>query len=227
MKLLGLAGLLALAACDSVAMPDPRSADPYERYLGALQISDERDIADVRYLYSMMDDPDPLARDGAVLALGEIPVDEHVGLLKEALTAGTGPYAANTTIVRSDACRSLARLGGRDAISALLRALEWDEAADVRRTAALALASLPIGRAELPVLIKAVGDPSAGVSFCAVRTLEGVTGIRNIGRNRAGWQSWYDRTSKPVPPPKPSPSPKASPSPKPSPAPSPGPGDKR
>ena len=107
-RLLSAAAILAASAGCSFVDENPRSADPYERYLGALRLVEEGDPVEMRYLFSMLRDPNPLALDGAVIAIGEMGEPEHAGDLAAVLTPGPDRKEATTPMVRSDACRALA-----------------------------------------------------------------------------------------------------------------------
>lgn len=209
---------LAVAGCSSAPKPDPKSMEPYERYLGALELSRSGDPVDERELVRLLDDPDPLARDGAVVALGRLAKPEHVPLLIDALfekveeefacrthpeIVGKVPGACricgaelqrreatrNTTLVRADACRALAGLRDPRAARPMLSVLSGDTSLEVRRVAALALEAFADQRPVLEGLVEAVGDPHVPVAHNAWLTLRKLSGV-DLPRNADAWRSW-------------------------------------
>ncbi len=71
------------AGCATGPKPDPQGLDPYARYLGAVELAKTGDPVDAREIVRMLEDADELARDGAVVALGQLRRPEHVPALIE------------------------------------------------------------------------------------------------------------------------------------------------
>jgi HEAT repeat protein len=184
--------LLLLAACGSQEMAGWRSADPYERYLGALALSERRDAVDVNRAVTQLRDLEPLARDGAIVALGEIGDPEHAAAVAAALV----PSAVNTEVVRADAVLALCRMKGEVAQAAVIKALAEDASMHVRRTAAHAVASFGPERPVLAALVAAMSDPRAPVAYAARKSLGAVANDPALPQDAAGCKAWLDRQPK-------------------------------
>ncbi len=105
------------------------------------------------------------ARYGAVIALGNVGSSAAIPALTRAL-------ADHHTAVRVEAARALAKVGGTDAVAALLVALEGDEESIVRREAAAALRQLWVkGLGVTKAFRLALADPSWEVRAEAARAL--------------------------------------------------------
>ncbi len=216
-KLSSIIALLAVG-CGGSATPNCKSGDPYERYLGAVTLGSTGDKNDAYQACRLIQDPDPLARDGAVIAMGEIgdpgnvprvaatlklscPV--HPELLADVpgicAKCGKRPLeraVPNNAMVRTDAVRALARLGGGEAQASVLVALAKDESVDVRRTAAHVAAKFGSNRAVLEALVEAMGDPSAGVVYAAHGALVALTKQDKTAREKLAWRAWLDAQPK-------------------------------
>ncbi len=194
--------VLAAAGCSS-AVADRRSSDPYERYLGALAMGAMRDPIDVNRLLGQLKDPDPLARSGAVVALGEIGDPAHASAVVETMAAAVPKDlkpeerepAANVH-VRLDAVIALSRMGGEVAQAAVLQAARKDVSADVRRAAVLATPKFGERREVLAALVDALGDPSAGVVFGAYRLLMQISHRSDLPRAKEPWRAWLETLPK-------------------------------
>jgi HEAT repeat protein len=205
------------AGCSASADANPRSANPYERYLGAVALGVSRDAIDERRVIRQLSDLDPLARTGAIVALGDIGKRENVraiaALLQfacrdhaEVISAGPGACGRcqkpleratpNLAFVRTDAVRTLARLGGDEAQAAVLAALAKDEAIEVRRTAAHVASAFGAERPVLEALVAAMADPSAGVAYASHRSLAALSKREDLPRDAASWRTWLDSQPK-------------------------------
>lgn len=178
----------ALAGCGTQAMPNVRSADPYERYLGGVAVGEHGDPADVRLLDRLMADPHPLARDGGVLGMSLSGAPDAAARIARVLDASD---PSNTPMVRSGACRVLGELGGDEARDALLKALGSDPSHDVRRTAVHALTRWGNEAAVRDALIAALADPRTGVAHAAWESLMDATGRRDLPRSMAAWREAF------------------------------------
>ena len=186
MKFAAVAVLLALAACSGQDSASWRSSDPYERYLGALELSERRDPVDVNRTVRQLRDLDPLARDGAIVALGEIGDPAHVA----AVAATLVPSPVNTEILRADAVVALCRMKGEEARAAVLKALAEDASMHVRRTAAHAVAAFGGERPVLEALVAAMSDARVPVSYAAHQSLVVVTQDPTLPRDAARCKAW-------------------------------------
>src|SRR5262245_8648471 len=97
--------LLALVwvspGCSSGPVPNLKRGDPYERYLGALEISDSSDPADRKTLEGLLKDSDPLTRIGAIVAISQARTPDSLKLV-------TAMLADPDTGVRTEAVRAVA-----------------------------------------------------------------------------------------------------------------------
>lgn len=167
---------LLLAACGGPAA-DVHSPDPYERFLGALELEGRRDATAVADLVRMLEDPHYLVAAGAVTTLGMSGRPEFLQHVAP-MTLHKHP------LVRRDACEAIARLGNPAGLPFLLKALE-DPDGLVRRGALKSLAAfrgLPEARQGL---LKGLKDPEPGVAYTAHETLQAVTGRLDVPRE--GW----------------------------------------
>jgi len=178
MKRLLLVLAATLASCGSSPSPDLSSGDPYERYLGALEAASSNDPAEMKKAESLLRDPDPLARTGAVVAIGLSRRQESMALLAPMLS---DPDPG----VRSEAIRAVAALKNPASIPPLAAILASDGAVESKRTAAIALGSFPDSPEVRSALLAAMGDREAGVAYNAYRSLVRVTGREDLPRARA------------------------------------------
>jgi HEAT repeat protein len=70
-------------------------------------------------------------------------------------------------------------------VDPLIQLLAGDPAPETRRVTALALGNFPDAPAIREALLRAFGDPEAGVAFNAFRSLVRVTGKPTLPRDRA------------------------------------------
>ncbi|MBI2932672.1 MAG: HEAT repeat domain-containing protein [Planctomycetes bacterium] len=184
--------MFVVAACSNGPTANTKSLDAYERYLGALELAEGGDPIDARDLLGLLADPDPLARDGAVVALGLLGDSQHtsavINMLYERVEADG--QVRNTPLVRADACRTLARLRDERAVPALLNVLKGDTDEGVRRTAALALESFADRPGVVEALVDAMGDSGVSVAHDAHGVLARVSGRDDLPRDPAAWREW-------------------------------------
>ncbi len=160
--------LLLLVSCSSGPEPDVKSPYAYGRYLGALQLSEKSGSNSVREILGLLEDPDYLARSGAVVALGRMRDPGFAQHLIPYLSLEKEPSG----LVRSDVCLSLKRLGNPDAVEPLLDTLRLDEDPVVRREAARAVADFGVDSRIILGLVRALLDPDASVSWLAEVSLD-------------------------------------------------------
>lgn len=181
-------GAALLPGCSGGPEANLSSPEPYERYLAALELTAGRP-EDVKILQKLLEDPDPLARCGAVVAFGRIGRAEHSPLVVEMLfeKVEKDGQVRNTPLVRAEACRTLARIGDPKSLAPLGGVLRGDTSVEVRRTAALALERFMPAAGE--ALVAAVGDRDASVAHSAHAVLCRVSG-RDFPREVKPWQDW-------------------------------------
>ncbi|MBI2900760.1 MAG: HEAT repeat domain-containing protein [Planctomycetes bacterium] len=178
--------LLLLAACSSGPEPDVKSPYPYGRYLGALKLAEHPNASNVRTLVAMLEDPDHLARSGAVVALAQIGRPEFA----QHLIPRLDPKTETSAMVRGDVCLALARLKNPAAIDPLLAALQSDPESVVRREAGKTLPAFGKKPAILRGLSAAVADPDVGVAWRAHVSLQELTGAKAVAMTREAWDAW-------------------------------------
>lgn len=174
------AALLALLSACSGPEPNPRSSDPYERYLGAKEMAGNG-ASNVPEIVKLLEDPHYLAVLGALEALGEIGDKDFLPTVAPLLKHGH-------PLVRAQACATLAGIMNPDGIPALAETLAKDADASVRRSAAKALASFGPRPDVLAPLVEAVADKDASVSLMAHEKLEELTGKTDLPRSKSAWQ---------------------------------------
>lgn len=178
--------LLLLTACSSGPDPDVKSPYPYGRYLGALKLADHPTADNVRILVGLLDDPEYLARSGAVVAISRIGKPEFAQHLIPRLDAQKEPAA----MVRSDVCRALAVLRNPDGVAPLLATLQSDPEGAVRREAAKSLLGFGKKAEIVEGLAKAVGDSDVAVAWRAHVSLQTLTGTKTIAMTREAWEAY-------------------------------------
>lgn len=189
-----LAALL-LAAC-SGPEPNVRSADPYERYLGAKELAGNGAAEGrMREIVALLEDKHPLAVLGALEALaaiGEPNALQHLPPLVK------HPHS----LVRGQVCATVAALKNPDGIALVLEAYKGsvarrqepskeasrDGEALVAREAVKALAAFGPRPEVLRALAEDVGDKDASVSFMAHEKLQELTGRKDVPRSKAAWE---------------------------------------
>jgi len=179
-RTISLASLLFLAACSSAPVPNLDSKDPYERYLGALEASEESDAESLKRIEALLKDPDPLARTGAVVAL-----TKRQPRPPGALAQLIGMLGDADSSVRIEAIRSLADFKEPSSVEPIVKVLAFDAAVEARRVAALELGVFPDSPSLRTALLEAFSDPAAGVAYNAHRSLVRLTGRKDLPRARA------------------------------------------
>ncbi|MBI4563156.1 MAG: HEAT repeat domain-containing protein [Planctomycetes bacterium] len=190
MRILCFAAALAAVGCRASPTPNVRSGDAYERYLGAIEAVRMRDPIAVSRLEMLLRDPDPLARTGAVVAVG-LSGTSRASALVQPMLSDPDPG------VRIESCRVLAACGDRGAMETMLKLLSGDERLEVRRTAALALSAFGDGARLRAGLTAALADSSAAVAYNAHESLRLILERDDVPRQRTACEEWL----KSVPPP--------------------------
>lgn len=178
--------LLALAACSSGPDPDVNSPHPYGRYLGALELAEHPDPKNVQKIVSMLDDPEPLVRSGAVVSLSQIGKPEYVQHLTPRLDVAVEASA----MVRSDVCIALGRIKNPASVAPLLNTLAADPEPVVRREAAKALVAFGKKPDLLQGLVKAVSDPDVSVAWRAHVSLQELTNAKGVAMTEEAWTAY-------------------------------------
>lgn len=195
-------------ACVSSVSPDPNGAEPYARYLGALDLAARGDDKGVLRL---LEDPHPLVRSGAITALVQLGKAEYLPQLIDMTyeTVLPGEDASrNDPQVRSDACRALAALRDPRGVPPLIGALR-DGAVEVRRTAALSLEPFAERQDVLEALVNALPrrlasgerpaaneETSAAVQHNAHVVLCRAANRADLPRERDPWLEWLKQRPK-------------------------------
>jgi HEAT repeat protein len=169
---------LLLAAC-SGPEANVNSPDPYERFLGVIEMEGRRDAAGVTELVRRLEDPHYLVVAGAVTTLAELREKnflQHVA----PLTKHAHP------LVRRRACEGLGLIAHPEGLPFLIKALE-DVDPQVRRGAIMGLAAFGDGPDVRRGLLAAMGDKDPGVALLAHETLRELTGKRDVPRSKDAW----------------------------------------
>ncbi len=150
------------------------ATDPAHRVRAAEALGRRRDTTAVEPLIARLSDPEPAVRAAAAASLGKIGDRLAVGPIAH-LTRDPSLADASTTselgrsglLVCDAASAALGALGGAEAETALLEALESDSA-DVRMPAAGALTTCAHNRRTLDVIARLLNDPSPAVICAAI-----------------------------------------------------------
>ena len=177
-RVIGLLVLFTLASCSSGPVPNVKSKDPYERYLGALEASYSSEEEDMKTLAELAKDPDPLTRIGAIIALAHAKPKGSLELI-------TGMLRDPDPTVRAEAVRGIARYHDPSSVAPLSVVLADDVTMEVRRTAAREMGLYPDSPAVRKALLDAMSDTKVEVSFNAHRSLVRLTGKLNLPRERS------------------------------------------
>jgi HEAT repeat protein len=170
--------LLLLAACGGPEA-NPKSQDPYERFLGVRELVGRNDAQAMTELVSLLDDQHYLVVVGAldVLATHGRPelLQHFVPKLKH-----------RHPMVRQSACAGIASIRNEDGIPGLVETLKDADPA-VRRSALKALAEFPRNPAAKRAMADAVADKDPSVSYMAHRLLGEITGRKDVPKSRDDW----------------------------------------
>lgn len=174
--------LLVLAGCAPDRTPDIKSPDPYARALAVLDlVLPLEEGANERLLLQYLDDPHPLVRDSAMIAMSDIGLRRHAGLVALKLA---DPYEE----VRVRACITLGEMKDPATMPALIDAGARDASPRVRRQAAYALADFGNERPVLEAMIQGLADADPSVRFVAHEMLVRLTGKGETPRSAPAWR---------------------------------------
>jgi len=169
--------LLLLAACGG-PNANLKSADPYERYLGEMELKDRSDAATTAEVVSLLEDPHFLVVVGALEVLASRGRPEYLQHVLPKLKH-KHPF------VRQAACAAVVSLHAEEGIPDLIKTLQ-DPEPGVRRSALKALGAF--GKPEaLRALVEAVADKEPSVSYMAHRLLCTATKREDVPQSREAW----------------------------------------
>jgi HEAT repeat protein len=172
--------LVLLSAC-SGPEPDTKSKDPYERYLGLREVIVERNFSAEPEVVRLLDDPSYLVVTGALEVMAAFGRKDYL------------PYAlprlrAEHPMVRSQACETVAVVGGPEGRQPVMGVLRSDVEPAVRRSAVKVLAAHYGADPEVrKLLVETVADKDPGVAYNAHERLCELTGRKDIPRSREAW----------------------------------------
>jgi HEAT repeat protein len=170
--------LLLLAACGGPEA-NPRSHDPYERFLGVRELAERTDAESIRTLVLLLDDPHYLVVVGAieVLAAPARPelIQHFVPKLKH-----------KHPMVRQAAAAAIATIRNEDGIPGIIELLKDPDPA-VRRSALKSLAQFPRHAAARRAIVDSVADKDPSVSYMAHRLLSEITGRSDVPKTKDDW----------------------------------------
>jgi HEAT repeat protein len=160
-------------------VPNTRSEDPYERFLGERELVGRSDAAALSELVGLLEDPHFLVVVGAIetLAAHRRPefLQHFVPKLKH-----------KHPMVRQAACAAVAETGNEEGVPGLIEALKDPDPA-VRRSALKALAKFPSNKAATRALVEAVADKDPSVSYMAHRLLSELTNRSDVPQTKDDW----------------------------------------
>ena len=170
--------LLLLMSC-SGPVPNTKSQDPYERFLGERELVGRTDAQAMAELVGFLEDPHFLVVTGAIeilAAQGRPELLQHfVPKLKH-----------KHPMVRQAACAAIALIQNPEGVAGLLEALK-DPDTGVRRSVLKALAQFPSSAPALRGLVESVADPDPSVSYTAHRLLGEMTKRTDVPQTRDDW----------------------------------------
>lgn len=178
MRSLFWAMLVLLAACGGPE-PNVKSQDPYERFLGELELQENNDAASMAELLVLLDDPHFLVVAGAIEVLAHQKRPEFLQHLLPKLKH-------KHPLVRQTACAGIAEIHNPEGVPGLVECLK-DPDPGVRRSALKAVAAFPEVPETTTAMIDAVDDKDVSVSYMAARLLHQRTGKDGIKRTKKDW----------------------------------------
>jgi len=169
---------LAATGCGG-PVPNTRSEDPYEKFLGVREMAGRSDAAAISELVGLLEDPHFLVVVGAVEALA---AQRRPEFLQHFATK----LKHRHPMVRQAACAAIAQIQNEEGVPALLEALKDPEPA-VRRSALKALALFPSSVAATRGLVEAVADKDPSVSYMGHRLLSERTKRTDVPQTKDDW----------------------------------------
>src|SRR5579863_7267917 len=159
--LLGIS-LLCLAACGG-PVPNLRSQDPFERFLGERELEGRTDAEAIKDLVAALDDSHFLVVIGAIDLLGDMGRPEFLQHFVPKLKH-------KHPLVREAAAKAIAETHDAEGVPPLIELLK-DPEPGVRRAALKALAEFPKTPAAVSAIVETVADKDPSVSYMAHRLL--------------------------------------------------------
>lgn len=170
--------LLFLAACGG-PVPNIKSDDPYEKFLGERELIGRSDAPAIKELVGLLEDPHYLVVVGAIEVLAEQGRPE---LLQHFVPKLKHKHA----MVRQSACAAIARIQNEEGVLPVVELLK-DPEIGVRRSALKALAQFPASAAATRAMVDAVADKDPSVSYMAHRLLSERTKRTDVPQTRDDW----------------------------------------
>jgi HEAT repeat protein len=170
--------LLLLASCGG-PVPNTKSDDPYEKFLGERELIGRTDAAAAKELVGLLEDPHYLVVVGAIEVLAE---QGRPDLLQHFVPKLNHKHP----MVKQSACAAIARIQNEEGVPALIETLK-DPDTGVRRCALKALAQFPANAAAGRAMVEAVADKDPSVSYMAHRLLSERTKRSDVPQTRDDW----------------------------------------
>lgn len=168
--------------CAPDRVPDLKSADPYSRALGVLDLGiPPADEAAVRRVLGFLEDPHPLVRDAALIALSDLGEARHV---RSVVPRMKDPDEE----VRVRACITLGEMKVGETVPELAAALRTDASPRVRRHASEAIAIFGAGKEILDALADGAKDSEPSVRFVCRRELMRLTARKEAPGDPGEWK---------------------------------------
>jgi HEAT repeat protein len=158
---------------------NPRSQDPYERFLGVRELVGRTDAEAIRMLVQMLDDPHFLVVVGAIEVLA---VPDRPELLQHFVPRLKHKHP----MVRQASAAAIATIRNEDGVPGIAELLRDPDPA-VRRSALKALAAFPKNAGARRAIVDAVADKDTSVSYMAHRLLSEITGRTDVPRTKDDW----------------------------------------
>ncbi len=170
--------LLFLASCGG-PVPNTKSEDPYEKFLGERELLGRTDAEAQKELVGLLEDPHYLVVIGAMEVLAEQGRPEllqhYVPKLKH-----------KHPMVRESACACIARIQNEEGVPGRIETLK-DPETSVRRAALKALAQFPTNGPAGRAMVESVADKDPSVSYMAHRLLSERTKRSDVPQTRDDW----------------------------------------
>jgi HEAT repeat protein len=169
---------LLLAGCGG-PVPNTRSEDPYEKFLGIRELAGRTDATAIKELVGFLDDPHYLVVVGAIDVLA---AHERAELIQHFVPKLKHPHP----MVRQAAAAAIARIRNAEGVPGIVELLKDPEPA-VRRSALKALVQFPASGAATRAIVDAVADKDPSVSYMAHRLLSERTNRKDVPQTRDDW----------------------------------------
>jgi HEAT repeat protein len=170
--------LLVLVSCGG-PVPNTKSEDPYEKFLGERELIGRTDTDALKELVGLLEDPHYLVVVGAIEVLAEHGRPEFLQHFVPKLKH-------KHPMVRQAACAAIARIQNEEGVPGIVELLK-DPDLGVRRSALKALAQFPENAAAGRAMVEAVADKDPSVSYMAHRLLSERTKRTDVPQNRDDW----------------------------------------